>query len=59
MNICTRCGKVFNYPTSVSRVDNVSPVCRVCSAKEALDVSNVSIEEKERVLSEISAHENG
>lgn len=59
MNVCTRCGKEFDYPPANSRSDNKSPVCRVCSAAEALEAVGASEEEKERVLAEIAAHENG
>ena len=59
MNVCTRCGKEFDYVPALSRADNKSPVCRVCSAAEALEAVGVSDEERERVLAEIAAHENG
>ena len=38
------------------RVDG-SEICRVCSAKEALDAAGVV--EQEEVLAEIKLHENG
>ena len=59
MNICVTCGKEFDYPPALSRKDNKSPVCRVCSAAEALDAFGASDKEKERVLEEVSSHENG
>ena len=59
INICTRCGKVFDYPPAISRKDNKSPVCRVCGAVEALEAVGASDGEKERVLAEVSTHENG
>ena len=57
--ICTRCGKEFDYPPALSRVDNRSYVCRICGAEEALEIAPISEEEKERVLAEVRAHENG
>lgn len=59
MNVCTRCGKEFDYPPALSRSDNKSPVCRVGGSAEALEAVGASEEEKERVLAEVSAHENG
>mgnify|MGYP002868373207 CR=1 FL=1 len=59
MNVCTRCGKEFDYAPALSRKDNNSSVCRVCGAAEALEALGASDEEKERVLAEVSAHENG
>ena len=59
MNECTRCGKEFDYPPAISRKDNKSPVCRICGAAEALEAVGASDEEKNRVLAEVSAHENG
>ena len=56
---CTRCGKEFLYPPALSRADNKSPVCRICGAEEALERAPISAEEKERVLAEIRAHDNG
>ena len=58
MNICSKCGKKFSYPPAMSR-DNGCPVCRVCSAEEALAAVDVSDEEKASVLDEIAAHEEG
>ena len=59
MNICSICGKKFSYPPALSREDNRSPVCRPCSALEALDAAGIRDEDKERVLAEIRSHENG
>ena len=59
MNVCIRCSREFDYVPALSRSDNKSPVCRVCSAAEALEAARASDEEKERVLAEIAAHENG
>lgn len=59
MNICSRCGKEFDYAPALSRTDNKSPVCRVCGAAEALEAVGVNADEKERVLAEVTAHENG
>ena len=55
--ICTQCGKEFDYPPAISRSDNHSYICRVCSAEEALDVAGVK--EKDAILDEIRKHENG
>lgn len=57
--ICTKCGKEFDYPPALSREDNKSPVCRVCGAEQTLEKAPISESEKERVLAEIRAHENG
>ena len=59
MNICVRCGKKFDYVPALSRADNKSPVCRPCSTLEALEAVGASDKEKERVLTEVTAHENG
>lgn len=59
MNVCAKCKKEFDYPPAVSRTDSKSPLCRVCSASEALEAVGISGEEKEIVLAEVSAHENG
>ena len=59
MNLCTRCGKAFDYPPAVSRADSQSILCRGCSASEALEAVGISKEEMESVLFEVSAHENG
>ena len=59
MNVCARCGKEFDYVPALSRVDNRSPVCRICSAAEALEAVGASDEEIERVLAEVRLHENG
>ncbi|MBR1910166.1 MAG: hypothetical protein IJ821_06225 [Lachnospiraceae bacterium] len=56
---CSICGKEFDYAPAISRADDKSPVCRPCSAIEALDAVGASDEEKERVLAEVVAHENG
>ena len=58
MNICAKCGKKFSYAPAMSREDGC-PVCRVCSAAEALSVVDVPEEEKKSVLAEIAAHEDG
>ena len=55
--VCSRCGKEFDYAPAISRSDNISPICRVCSAQEALDAAG--IKDKEKILDEIRAQENG
>ena len=55
--VCTQCGKEFDYPPAISRSDNHSYICRVCSAEEALDVAGVK--EKDAILDEIRERENG
>ncbi len=57
MNTCAKCGKEFSYPPAMSR-DDGRPVCRVCSAEEALSVVDMSEDEKASVLDEIAAHED-
>lgn len=59
MNVCAKCKKEFDYPPAVSRTDNESVLCRVCSASEALEAAGMSDEEMEHILAEVSSHENG
>ena len=54
---CSRCGKEFSYPPALSRIDNSSPVCRVCVAEEAMIAVGASDQMMEQVLAEIRQHE--
>ena len=54
---CSRCGKEFNYPPSLSRADNKSFVCLVCGAEEAMIAAGASGEQMSAVLEEIRKHE--
>lgn len=55
----SRCGKEFSYPPVLSRVDNSSPVCRICGAAEAMEAVGASEEQMSAVLDEIRRHEEG
>lgn len=55
--VCSRCGKEFSYPPALSRVDNSSPVCRICGAEEAMIAAGASEEQMSAVLDEIRRHE--
>lgn len=58
---CPKCGKIFNEPPAMSRVDN-SPICSLCGSKEALEVAAkfgaISNEDVDVILEKISQLES-
>ena len=51
--ICPRCNKEFIEHPALSRVDNKTLICPLCGTREALEASNMSDEEIEKVIDSI------
>ena len=41
MRRCPKCKKFFKEPPALSRVDNKTGICPLCSTKEALDAAGI------------------
>lgn len=53
IQICPRCGRAYNKPAALSRVDNQTLICPDCGTREALDSIGVKPEEQEQIIASI------
>lgn len=47
VKICSRCGKEYKGVGAISRKDNKTEICSACGTKEALEVYNDYLKNKE------------
>lgn len=55
MAICSRCGREYDCPPAISRVDNESKICPVCGVAEAVVV--LSEEEQKQIIADVERAE--
>lgn len=48
--VCPACGRLYNEPPALSRVDNETLICPDCGIREALCSLGIDDEEIERIL---------
>lgn len=48
--ICPVCGQTYTGRPALSRIDNETPICPDCGAREALSAIGVDAEEQEKIL---------
>jgi ribosomal protein S27AE len=54
--VCPRCGTTYHGVPATSRVDNATPICPECGAREALASLGVDEKEIEQIITTIRAH---
>jgi predicted RNA-binding Zn-ribbon protein involved in translation (DUF1610 family) len=47
---CPKCGKVYPDISTLSRVDNITYICKDCGTREALDSIGIDKKEQEKIL---------
>ncbi len=50
---CPRCGRLYQEPSALSRLDGVTPICPDCGTREALESIGVEESEQEKILETI------
>ena len=55
MAICTKCGREYDCPPAISRVDNKNKICLVCGVAEAVVV--LSEEEQKQIIADVERAE--
>lgn len=50
IRVCPLCGETYAEPPALSRVDNETPICPDCGARQALASIGISADEQEKIL---------
>ena len=53
--ICSKCGREYNCPPAISRVDNKAEICPVCGVAEAVIV--LPEEEQKQIIADVEKAE--
>ena len=53
--ICSKCGREYNCPPAISRVDNKTEICPVCGVAEAVIV--LPEEEQKQIIADVEKAE--
>ena len=53
--ICSKCGREYNCPPAISRVDNKTEICPVCGVAEAVVV--LPEEEQQQIIADVEKAE--
>ena len=53
--ICSKCGREYNCPPAISRVDNKTEICPVCGVAEAVVV--LPEEEQKQIIADVEKAE--
>lgn len=53
--ICSKCGREYNCPPAISRVDNKTKICPVCDVAEAVLV--LPEEEQKQIIADVEKAE--
>ena len=53
MRLCPLCGKPYSGYPALSRKDNETLICPDCGTREALEELDISVEEREEIISTI------
>lgn len=50
IRVCPICGEAYGRPPAISRLDNTTPVCPACGARQALATLNLSDAEIDKII---------
>ena len=57
MRKCPICSLEYSSPPTISRIDNITPICPSCGIRQALSVAGIDADAQNSIVSLIEAKE--